>query len=202
MREEIKIKILKNLLEEVTKKYDYFISQRETVLKKTYQMAITDSLTGLYNRYFFIDRLYYEIERSIKENLEFYLIMFDLDNFKPINDKYGHLKGDETLKKIAEILKSNFRSYDTVARLGGDEFIVLASIEKDNIQQRLENIRHEIEKIFPEENLSISYGYLKLPNGLKDILEKHSNKEEIIEIILSEVDSIMYKNKRKKKGLI
>ncbi|MGB9766013.1 MAG: GGDEF domain-containing protein [Sulfurihydrogenibium sp.] len=202
MREEIKIKILKNLLEEVTKKYDYFISQRETVLKKTYQMAITDSLTGLYNRYFFIDRLYYEIERSIRENLEFYLIMFDLDNFKPINDKYGHLKGDETLKKIAEILKSNFRSYDTVARLGGDEFIVLASIEKDNIQQRLENIRHEIEKIFPEENLSISYGYLKLPNGLKDILEKHSNKEEIIEIILSEVDSIMYKNKRKKKGLI
>ncbi|MGC9188016.1 MAG: GGDEF domain-containing protein [Sulfurihydrogenibium sp.] len=202
MREEIKITILKNLLEEVTKKYDYFISQRESVLKKTYQMAITDSLTGLYNRYFFIDRLYYEIERSIRENLEFYLIMFDLDNFKPINDKYGHLKGDETLKKVAEILKSNFRSYDTVARLGGDEFIVLASIEKDNIQQRLENIRHEIEKIFPEENLSISYGYLKLPNGLKDILEKHSNKEEIIKIVLSEVDSTMYKNKRRKKGLI
>ena len=202
MREEIKITILKNLLEEVTKKYDHFISQRESVLKKTYQMAIRDSLTGLYNRHFFIDRLYHEIERSIRENLNFYIIMFDLDNFKPINDKHGHLKGDETLKKVAEILKSNFRSYDTVARLGGDEFIVLASIGEDNIQQRLENIRHEIEKIFPEENLSVSYGYLKLPNGLKDILEKHSNKEEIIEIILSEVDSIMYENKRKKKGLI
>ncbi|MGC9007235.1 MAG: GGDEF domain-containing protein [Sulfurihydrogenibium sp.] len=202
MREEIKITILKNLLEEVTRKYDYFISQRELVLKKTFQMAITDSLTGLYNRYFFIDRLYYEIERSIREDLKFYLIMFDLDNFKPINDKYGHLKGDETLKKVAEILKSNFRSYDIVARLGGDEFIVLSSIEKDNIQQRLENIRHEIEKIFPEENLSISYGYLKIPDSLKGILERNLSKKEIIKIVLSGVDSIMYKNKRKKKGLI
>ncbi|PMP78047.1 MAG: GGDEF domain-containing protein, partial [Sulfurihydrogenibium sp.] len=127
---------------------------------------------------------------------------FDLDNFKPINDKYGHLKGDETLKKVAEILKSNFRSYDIVARLGGDEFIVLAFIEKDNIQPRLEKIRLEVEKIFPEENLSISYGYLKIPDSLKDILEKNLSKEEIIEIILSEVDSIMYENKRKKKGLI
>ncbi len=203
MREEIKLTILKNLLEEVTKKYDYFISQKESMLEKTYQMAITDSLTGLYNRYFFTDRLHYEIHRSLRENLRFYLIMFDLDNFKPINDKYGHLKGDETLKNVAEIIKNNFRSYDIVARLGGDEFVVLAFLDKNDIKQRLENILQEIEKIFPEENLSISYGYLKLPDDLRDILEKNlNNKEENVKIVISEVDNIMYENKRKRKGLL
>jgi PleD family two-component response regulator len=88
MRENVKITILKNLLEEVTRKYDYFLLQREKLLEETYKLSVTDELTGLYNRYYVLDRLENEIERSQREKTSFSVAMLDLDNFKRINDKY------------------------------------------------------------------------------------------------------------------
>ncbi|WP_297890121.1 GGDEF domain-containing protein [Sulfurihydrogenibium sp.] len=204
MREKIKITLLKNLLEEVTKKYDYFISQRERVLEETYKMSITDELTQLYNRHYALEQLKREVERVKREENPFTLVMFDLDNFKPINDKYGHIKGDEVLKNVGNILKKSFRSYDLVARLGGDEFIaIIFEKEKSDVEKRLQKIREEIENIIPQENLSVSYGILQIPDDIKDILEKlEEDSDSIIKEILNKVDFIMYTNKKKRKGML
>lgn len=85
----------------------------------------TDSLTGMFNHGFFHDRLEEEIERARRENSEFSVILADLDDFKKVNDNYGHQTGDSVLRHIAERLKTCCRAYDTPARYGGEEFAVL-----------------------------------------------------------------------------
>lgn len=88
-------------------------------------LAITDGLCEVYNHRFFQEKLGEEIKRSAryKENLS--LVMIDIDNFKVINDKFGHLQGDLILKEVARILKKDFRETDFVCRYGGEEFAII-----------------------------------------------------------------------------
>lgn len=86
-----------------------------------------DSLTGLANHSCFIDRLNQEVLRTQRTRQPFALIYIDLDGFKDINDQFGHVAGDEVLRKIAERLRHHVRASDTVARLGGDEFAIILS---------------------------------------------------------------------------
>lgn len=94
-------------------------------LNKIKKMAITDGLTGIYNRKYFNLKLLEEIKRFKRENKKFSLIMFDLDNFKEINDKFGHGFGDKVLKTVVESVKKRIRETDFFFRWGGDEFILL-----------------------------------------------------------------------------
>ncbi|WP_027474652.1 putative bifunctional diguanylate cyclase/phosphodiesterase [Curvibacter gracilis] len=87
--------------------------------------AMHDPLTGLYNRRQFGNVLEYEFGRSERHGHEFSLLMLDLDDFKDINDSYGHQVGDEALRGMAEILRKQIRKGDVAARIGGDEFTVL-----------------------------------------------------------------------------
>lgn len=87
--------------------------------------ASTDELTGLYNRRFFDESLNKSIFASRRHLFPVSLIMIDLDNFKIVNDKYGHSTGDRVLKKFADILRSVARTEDVFARWGGEEFISL-----------------------------------------------------------------------------
>lgn len=107
---------LKNarLFEEVTKEKDY--------LK---EVAIRDHLTSLYNHNFFYTRLEEEFERAVRYETPLSLIMLDIDNFKQINDTYGHRVGDVVLREIAAIVKKGVRKTDIVARYGGEEFAVI-----------------------------------------------------------------------------
>ena len=89
------------------------------------QLAITDSLTGIYNRRYFHERFEHEFARATRYHIPFSCVMFDIDDFKKINDTYGHQAGDQALQIIADRIKSCLRSADTVARVGGDEFIVV-----------------------------------------------------------------------------
>jgi diguanylate cyclase (GGDEF)-like protein len=84
-----------------------------------------DPLTGLFNRRRFAEMLDYEIGRSERHRHEFSVLLFDLDNFKDINDSYGHPAGDDTLIRIAECIRSNLRKGDIASRIGGDEFAVI-----------------------------------------------------------------------------
>ncbi len=195
MREDIKIKILQNLLDEITKKYDYFISLQEKEYKKTYDMAVRDNLTGLYNRYYLKDYLLHVIEKAKRENRKIYVVFLDLDNFKHINDFYGHSKGDEVLKEVSKVIKQHFRSYDIVSRYGGDEFVVLFEFEYSP-EQQLENLKKYIEEKFKNYELSVSYGTALFPN---DIKETHLPKEEIIEELITIADKRMYEQKKLKK---
>lgn len=87
--------------------------------------ARTDFLTGAFNHRHFHEVLQGEVDRSTRYNLTFTVVFIDTDNFKAVNDTFGHTFGDETLKTIVEVMKTNLRKTDTIARVGGDEFIIL-----------------------------------------------------------------------------
>lgn len=89
--------------------------------------ALHDPLTGLANRELFVDRLEQAIADSKRSKASRAVMVIDLDDFKEINDTYGHAAGDRVLKAVANRLKSTLRATDTVARLGGDEFGILLS---------------------------------------------------------------------------
>ena len=105
--------------------------QRASLEKKLHNMAHYDSLTGLASRPILIDQL----QQAIKSEQKLAVAYLDLDNFKPINDKYGHETGDFVLKTIAQRLKSTLRKEDTLARIGGDEFIFLLRGAAHTIQE-------------------------------------------------------------------
>lgn len=94
--------------------------------RKLAALSTTDALTGIANRRHFEDMLAYEYSRHIRLERELAIILMDIDHFKAYNDFYGHVKGDECLRKVARILNEGvFRSYDLVARYGGEEFIFI-----------------------------------------------------------------------------
>ncbi|MHB1300845.1 MAG: putative bifunctional diguanylate cyclase/phosphodiesterase [Burkholderiales bacterium] len=107
-----------------------------------------DPLTGLHNRRYFNEMLEYEIGRSERHNHEFSILMLDLDDFKDVNDAYGHPCGDAVLKLVAEAMNAFVRKGDLVTRIGGDEFaIVLTETGKDNALIVAEKIRTALRKI-------------------------------------------------------
>ena len=95
------------------------------LFKEMEKLAITDSLTGLYNRRYFFAFAENEIERSKRYNKHLSIIMMDIDHFKKINDRFGHQIGDQVLKEIADICLAILRKVDVMCRYGGEEFVVL-----------------------------------------------------------------------------
>ena len=92
---------------------------------KLYELATKDGLTKLYIYRHFYTLLENEIKRSSRYNHEMTLLMMDIDNFKSVNDTYGHAAGDIILKKVANLLTNAFRTVDYICRIGGDEFAVI-----------------------------------------------------------------------------
>lgn len=88
-------------------------------------MAVTDALTGLFVRRYFLERAQDELTRAKRHRLPATLLMVDLDHFKQKNDQFGHLVGDVVLKDVAQLLKRNLREIDLIARYGGEEFVLL-----------------------------------------------------------------------------
>jgi len=89
------------------------------------ELANTDSLTGLYNRLYFQNRLSQELKLAQENKFPLSVAILDIDNFKRFNDTYGHLFGDKVLKKLSELMRSSLRATDVIARFGGEEFIIL-----------------------------------------------------------------------------
>jgi diguanylate cyclase (GGDEF)-like protein len=103
---------------------DLFESINESV-SMLYEAATHDEKTGLYNNKFFETLLEMEMEKAKRGQEKLCLVMTDIDFFKKINDKYGHIKADEFLKRLADIMRKHVRGSDVVARFGGEEFIIL-----------------------------------------------------------------------------
>ncbi|SHO51294.1 GGDEF domain-containing response regulator [Anaerocolumna xylanovorans] len=121
-------------------------NQRELqlLMKELKEMAITDYLTKLYNRRYFMEKLHEYVE---SDYTEFALILFDVDNFKNINDVYGHNAGDIALVNISNIFRLILREEDTISRWGGEEFLVfLPNADIDTAMKIADKLRKEVER--------------------------------------------------------
>ncbi|MDP9750860.1 sensor domain-containing diguanylate cyclase [Thermoanaerobacter pentosaceus] len=149
--------------------------------------SITDPLTKTYNRRYFNDALMENIMRADENSEPVSLIMFDLDNFKLINDTYGHLIGDEVLKEVAKRIKNNVRSDDIVARFGGEEFaVILPKLTAEQAYTIAERIRSEVSsKPVKTEKGDI---HITITGGVADYPRKADSAEKLI----SHADRALY----------
>jgi diguanylate cyclase (GGDEF)-like protein len=164
----------------------FAVDKVEVLAQEVYKMALLDPLTGLFNRRYIEQRLEDEIARSQRHGRPLSVIMFDLDEFKQVNDTYGHIAGDALLKAFADRLSRATRGSDAAGRYGGDEFlVVLPECKPENVQavlKRLEGISANIEG----RNL-----LLELSAGWAQLLPGESAKE-----LLARADAELYANKR------
>ncbi len=158
--------------------------------EELYEISITDSLTGLYNYRFFSDYIQTEYNRAQRNNQIFTVVMMDINNFKQVNDRYGHLEGDRVLNEIATLIKSNIRNYDVAFRYGGDEFvIVLPETSKEIANALVERLKQSYEeycKKYHEIQFSVAVGY-------------EDSKGKSLEELYQLADELMYKEKKKQK---
>lgn len=152
------------------------------------EQAVTDGLTGLYNRRYFEEYLKKEVTRANRQKQVFSVIGLDLDFLKQINDKYGHAFGDLAIKTLADVIKNNARSIDIAARMGGEEFnIILPGIDSKGAMIAAERIRKTLEAAEIE-----TIGHITASIGVATYLEHTDNPEELMEL----TDQAMYQSKR------
>ncbi len=165
-----------------------------------YETSVSDETTGLFNKRYFLQNLNAEIKRSDRYKQPVSLIIFDIDNFKHLNDTYGHPKGDEVLRHLGEIVISNFREgIDIAARTGGEEFsIILPATEEDKAVMAAERLRKAVEQYSfgetpdgAELKITISLGVATYPVHAK------SPKE-----LIKKADEALYLAKRKGKNRV
>ena len=159
-------------------KFEVFVSQLVLQVRKirlyetVLQLSIIDGLTGVYVRRYFMERMAEELKRSIKYSLPVSVLMLDIDHFKRYNDQFGHLAGDETLKKVAALIRSNLRKVDIVARYGGEEFVVvlpesLASTAHEVAERIRSNIaRYDFRIYDSQTKVTVSIGISTFPDDV------------------------------------
>jgi diguanylate cyclase (GGDEF)-like protein len=134
-------------ISEEREKYEY---ELESVNKKLRELAITDGLTGTYNHRYFIITLEREWQRMERLHHPLSCVMIDLDDFKSVNDQYGHQAGDLVLREVACVLRQDLREIDIVSRYGGEEFVLLM-IEKpghkEGLLKTMERVRKRIAEL-------------------------------------------------------
>lgn len=157
--------------------------------------AVHDQLTGLYNRYALEEELERAIERTKRGNDILAVCLIDLDSFKPINDKYGHDKGDEVLRVISSRLRGAVRKLDFVSRFGGDEFVVLLEAVKD--VKNLDNIFRKIEKAVTDPVKLSSGEYVSVGLSMGVFIYTKDDIDDS-EKVLYKADMAMYEAKKKK----
>ncbi|MCL2761243.1 MAG: sensor domain-containing diguanylate cyclase [Desulfuromonadales bacterium] len=146
--------------------------------EKVENLVITDDLTGLYNSRYFYEQIEYEIERSKRSNFPLSLIFFDLDNFKKVNDSYGHLVGSRFLKEIGIVVQQNIRKTDKASRYGGDEFVLIlpetdkkgAVILANKLCNAVREFTFDIGKL-EHIGLTASFGIATFPDDADSIID-------------------------------
>ncbi len=187
--EEEKEKVMMNLLES----YENVMSEN----KELKEMNQRDSQTGLYNSDKFYEDLKTSVSRADRFEEEISLVVLDLDNFKAVNDIYGHCKGDEVIGKVADKLSSDSRDYDKAFRYGGDEFtVILEGIDEDETLNFVERIYDDILSDEVWEGVDrdmvdydVSIGIASYDGG------SEVNKESISKALTHMADKAMYNSK-------
>jgi diguanylate cyclase (GGDEF)-like protein len=176
------------------------VSIENADLHETVQrQAVTDELTGLSNLRHFHDTLAGEIERARRFGSPVGLVMIDLDDFKAINDTYGHQQGDDVLSKVARVLRELSRDIDEPARYGGEEMaVILPQTDLDGAELAAERMRRAIAELRIDRidgggplRVTASFGVASLP-------ECATNKDTLI----AEADAALYRAKRAGKNAV
>ena len=146
------------------------------IIRELKFLADFDSLTGIYNRRKIEDILMFEIERSKRYGKPLSVLFIDIDNFKEINDTYGHRKGDQVLRRVASLIREELRSTDFVGRFGGEEFlVVLPETGPEEAVKVAERIRRVIERAdFGGVKVTVSVGVTGYAEGERcgEVLER------------------------------
>jgi len=143
------------------------ISARVELEAKLREMTRTDDLTGIYNQRYFHDRLRVEASRALRQKRKLSMILFDLDGFKQVNDRLGHLEGDRILRAFAASLSGNIRfEIDTAYRYGGDEFVVLLPETGGAGAMRVaRRVASAAKETLARDGVSTSWGVAELPRS-------------------------------------
>lgn len=161
--------------------------------------AITDALTGLYNRRYFFEKAREAAHKAIKHHSPISIFIFDIDHFKKYNDMHGHPEGDYLLKELSRILKENSREGDVTARYGGEEFIVLMpDTDKEGAVVYGEKIRKVIESYPFRHREKQPLGYLSVSGGVASFPFDGSSIEAVIRC----ADEALYESKRSGRNMI
>ncbi len=171
------------------------IERRKRAEAALQNLAITDPLTGLYNRRGFSTLADQLLKQSRRAREPFLVFVADLDGLKQINDTYGHLEGDQAVIALATILKDTFRASDVVARIGGDEFAVavLNDVNDSDVEPLMDRLRQKVQAFNSRSrksyDLSLSVGAVEL--------KPHETRT--LENLIAAADKLLYEEKRVKK---
>lgn len=162
------------------------ITENKELHRKLEMLSITDGLTSLYNKRYFEETMKIELERSMRDNNPFSLILLDIDNFKKYNDTNGHVEGDNLLIDFAKEIKNNVRNIDIACRYGGEEFVIICpNTDLNDALMVAERLKESIlKKSFkhgekqPLGFLSASMGVSNYPYHLKEKWENRSLEDK------------------------
>ncbi|MEA3349246.1 MAG: diguanylate cyclase [Chloroflexota bacterium] len=165
---------------------------------KMRDLAMHDELTGLWNRRAFYEHANAELGHAIREKCDLSLIMLDIDHFKVVNDRYGHLVGDEILKMVTDTIEENLRPYDKVGRWGGEEFIILLPTTS---LSKAATIAERLRVSVSSTGLSFSLGqdgrdeelHVKISLGVAGI---EAGESISFDTLVGRADDMLYKAKR------
>lgn len=160
-------------------------------------LATHDALTNLPNRRLLSDRLEQAIAKAQRDGQGFSILCMDLDNFKPINDQYGHHTGDEVLRMVAVRLQRCLRSIDTIARIGGDEFLMILPDAENDLSAR--DVAKRLEDAVKE---PMRFGELVLQVGVSIGICHYPRDARTQDELMRITDEAMYRAKKNAKGAI
>jgi diguanylate cyclase (GGDEF)-like protein len=188
-------------------------SEKNIKIVEATKQAMTDGLTGLRSRKWLLEEAHQLLSLEKRQEKDCALLMIDLDDFKIVNDQFGHPAGDEVLKKIAELIKHQVRASDTVCRFGGEEIVVFfpdtisgnAAVVAEKLRQEVEDLKIEIEdksgkKINLAKTISIGCaGTDQLPawKEYNEVVAK-----EFLDSLIKAADTAMYDSKQAGKNRV
>ncbi len=163
------------------------IKNLENEVEKKTKLSETDTMLGIYNRMKLMDVLSEEIERSNRYKNHLSLVVFDIDNFKEINDSFGHQIGDNVLKRVVSIVNNNIRKTDTLARYGGDEFIIVSpETSLEDVKKLANRIKNAVNNYESQQGIELSCSF-----GIAQF----KNKKENIDSFIKRADDALYRAK-------
>jgi diguanylate cyclase (GGDEF)-like protein len=189
-----RVETMKSRVENLETMYQKVSTTNEELRKQT----IIDELTSLYNYRYFVKRLEEELNRSIRYNRYFSIILFDLDDFARINSTYGHGFGDRILKEIGFILTNMLRGIDIVARFGGEEFVAyLPETNLEGARNVAERIKSRIERLDVEENNVRLLEKITISGAISGFPDHGHSLDEILTMAQKRIEGIKRAGKNK-----